>query len=150
MFGLSKKARLIKAVEKACIIKLPIYESALQRFIRTLDTTTVSEEDIERNALLSRQTYLNAVCDLVWEPLHNSPALKARLNCALYSPSITGLPDSYALDHFCDYGISAGAVFAIAYFCLTDKPVMPQDYEMLSSLNHYQNSLLSSIIAKYT
>ena len=150
MFGLSKKERLIKAVKKACIVQLPIFESAFQSFLSTvIDTQNYSDIDFGCEVILNRHTYLDAVKDMIWEPLEDSVSLSVRLNFALYTPSVTGLPNSYNIDGLGDFGIPAGIVFAVAYFCLTNKPINEKDMKTLSDLNQYQNNLMGTVLKKY-
>ena len=150
MFGLSKKERLVKAIKNACVAKLYIYENSIALFLKVVeDTSPPSCDEVASEALYNRKRYLNAVSDLVLEPLHDSPSLKARLTLAYYDPSITGLPDRFDLDYLSESGTSAGVLFALCYFCLTNKPIKESDMKTLSELNHYQNNLMELVIKKY-
>ena len=150
MFGLSKKERLVKAIKHACIAKLHLYEEALILYLKVIEETSPpSSEEIANTALYNRKRYFNAVSDLVLEPLHDSPILKTRLTLAYYDPSITGLPDSFNLDYLAESGTSAGVLFALCYFCLTNKPIKESDMKILSELNHYQNDLMESVLKEY-
>lgn len=149
MFGLSKRERLTKAILNACIMQISIYEKTVKIYFNEQNNNAdMTDEEAEAKSISCRRAYFDAVFDLICKPFHDSPRLKTLLQLALWTPSATGLPDEYTTDYFADYGISAGSAFAIAYFCLTGKPVKESDYSLLISLNHYQNQLMDTVLAE--
>ena len=149
MFGLSKRERLTKAVLNACIMQISIYEKAVKKFSdEWRNKTDMTDEEMESKFIACRRAYCDAVFDLISKPFYDSLRLKTLLQFALWTPSAAGLPDEYTTDYFANYGISAGSAFAIAYFCLTGKPVKESDYSLLISLNHYQNQLMDTVLAE--
>ena len=67
----------------------------------------------------------------------------------MMNPQMTGLPSEFSSDYLSSNGISAGAVFAFAYFALTNKKVDTKLFRTMSMLNHYQVDLMNNTLQKY-
>lgn len=95
----------------------------------------------------ARKDYLNAVGDAMWASFRaSSPAIAERYKCALFAPNICGLPEMFDIDYFDDNGVSAGCVFAMCFFAMTNKPITQNDMKTCSMLNHFQNGLMDKTI----
>lgn len=151
MFGLSKREVLESVIENACKIKLPVYESNAKEIVNLLkENSELSDSQIETFATNARRCYLNSVYDAVKDSLAiSAPAINMRFNMSLMSPSITGLPPEFTIDHFAENGISAGATFIMVYYAITGKPAnTARLYRTASMLSHFQNDLMNNILFK--
>jgi hypothetical protein len=109
----------------------------------------MTEERFQAMYKSARRGYLGAVCDSTWNCFAESPGADARFRLALMEPSISGLPAEFDVDYLCDNGISAGAVFAFAYYALTGKPISGAEmFRNMSMLNHLQNDMMNSVLDK--
>lgn len=149
MFGISKREILMNAVKNACANKLPIYEDAIRSLVRKygLDCDSYNAE-AESEFLEARINYFYEVCDSITDSLSiSSPNFFTRFKMALMRPQITGLPKEFDTQYFCDNGIPAGMVFALAYFSLTNKSVDdPKLTRTISMISHYQNDLMTEAL----
>ena len=152
MFGFSKQKTLVTAIKNACDNELKIYEDAVVNFLKVYNKyPNMSEDEVNTLVVKARRDYLNTVCDKIWNSFAvSSPKIHTRFRLALMNPSMTGLPDEMNVDYFSRNGISAGAVFAFAYFALTDKRVdSTKMFHTMSTLNHYQDDLMNEVLKKY-
>ena len=142
MFGLSTKEVLISAIKNACVNSLPQYRSEMASLLKKSEDDDSSKIDNEINAI--SVNYLDAVCDSISQSYRtSSPKIFARFQLAISSPDMTGLPEEYDLDYFCDKGVPAGCVFGIAYFAITNKTVdSTKMFRIMSMLNHFQSDLM--------
>lgn len=151
MFGISKREILANAVKNACVNKLPIYEDDIRTLVRKygLDDDSCNAE-VENEFLEARINYMNEVCDSITDSLSiSSPNFFTRFKIALMQPQITGLPTEFNTQYFCDNGISAGIVFALAYYSLTNKTVDdPKLIRTISMVSHYQHDLMTDVLHK--
>jgi hypothetical protein len=152
MFGLSKHEILINAIKNTCVNELPKYEAAIKTLIEKSNNPEIPQEKVSKSARYARCDYLNAVSDAIWNSFAvSSPSIHARYRLAMMSPRMTGLPEEFDLDYLCDNGISAGIVFALSYFAITNKTVSnTKMFKIMSMLNHYQTDLMNDILKKYS
>ena len=151
MFGLSKEEVLVKAIKNACVNLLPQYETSIDPIIAEMASGKEYDDDELKNRMWPlRIDYLDAVCDSISNGYKvSSPAIAARFQLALMSPAMTGLPSEFNIDYFCENGISAGLVFGLAYFALSNKKVdNPKFYRTMSMLNHFQTDLMNESLGK--
>ena len=152
MFGFSKEEVLAKAIKNACSNKLNTYEHEIQQILRRYQMRPkMSESELSHLTLQARRNYLNAVCDSIWSSFSvSNPNTHARFKLALMSPQMTGLPEEINVDYLNTNGISAGVVFALAFFALTNKQInSPKLFRTMSILSHYQNDLMESVLTKF-
>ncbi|HIX65300.1 MAG TPA: hypothetical protein H9736_03540 [Candidatus Anaerotruncus excrementipullorum] len=150
MFGLSKQELLVKTIKNACINELPQYDTAIKDFLNSANDPNISDETINKLYLDARRNYFDAVCCHILNSFSiSSPNIYARFKLAMMNPQMTGLPSEFSSDYLSSNGISAGAVFAFAYFALTNKKVDTKLFRTMSMLNHYQVDLMNNTLQKY-
>lgn len=138
MFGLSMREKLTDAIISVCEDQLGTYKKALNKIALMSDRLT--DKEIEKEFEAARKGYLNSVFGLIWNGLdEKSPIIGHRIRMALCAPEITGLPPEFTIAHFDQYGVSAGATYAICYYAIKNKPIKQvKDYKNCSRLNYIQ------------
>ena len=136
MFGLSMKEVLFKTVSNACYNCKNTYKFSLLDRLEELNSA--DEETAEKiNTEISR-AYFNAVKNTVVDSFRlSSPAIYARIQLALRSPSMCG----YDID--VDTEMMAGSVFAICYFAIKNR-VAPA--KLCIKLNHIQGDVMQKVL----
>lgn len=146
MFGLSKKEVLQNAIKNTCTNEIETYRAGLLQ-LTDGKNNELADADIEKVALDVRKDYFNTVFDSVVTSFRASaPIVATRIQLALSSPCMTGLPEEFNVEYLDKTGISAGCTFALCYFALTNKQLTYRDFSVCSALNHYQNRLMDKVL----
>lgn len=130
------KEVLFKTVSNACYNCKNTYKFSLLDRLEELNSA--DEETAEKiNTEISR-AYFNAVKNTVVDSFRlSSPAIYARIQLALRSPSMCG----YDID--ADAEMMAGSVFAICYFAIKNR-VAPA--KLCIKLNHIQGDVMQKVL----
>ena len=136
MFGLSMKEVLFKTVSNACYNCKDTYKFSLLERLDELNNA--DEETADKINTEITYAYFNAVKNTVVDSFRlSSPAIYARIQLALRSPSMCG----YDID--ANAGMMAGSVFAICYFAIKNC-VAPA--KLCIKLNHIQGDLMQKVL----
>lgn len=148
MFGFSTRETLVRAIENACRNKIDVYKDCVREGL--VNGSELSEEEILQHATTARIEYVNAVFNVMLESFQvSSPTIHARMKLVMWDPRITGIPDEFNIDYLADNGFPAGVTYAICYFAVTNKKILPsKDFQIMSRLNHYQSELMNDALVE--
>ena len=141
MFGLTNKEKINSLILNASQNCIETYTSGIKDLLDKQDH--LSDQEMEQCAMHIRREYLDAVTNSVLTFFQNSsPVIYSRLQMAMISPRICGMDDDLVN---LDIGLSAGALYALCYYAVTNKKAKTYDCSKLSQL---QNDLMNQALAK--
>lgn len=134
MFGFFSKNILKNAIINATENLLPQYKSNIIRYIKEADANELDEQEF----FSIRKQFLDDVANSVFSTFRvSSPTIYQKIMLNLLHPYGCGY------DINVEDGISAGAVFAICYHAIENKPA-PTKYCI--RLNHLQHELMEQVL----
>ena len=140
MFGLTNKEKINSLILNASQNCIEIYTSGIKNL---LDKQDLGNQEMEQCVIHIRREYLDAVTNSVLTFFQNSsPAIYSRLQMAMISPGICDMDDDLVN---LDIGLSAGVLYALCYYAVTNKKAKTYD---CSKLSHLQNDLMNQALAK--
>jgi hypothetical protein len=152
MFGLSKREILVKMVRNCVESQLPKYRVGTEEVFSKYTIEELNDDSnnsqLEGEMSQVRIEYLQSVFNAVKNAVEaGSINIAMRLDFALMTPRISGLPDEIDIGYFARNGISAGDVYALLFYAMMNKPITRKDYQICSELSHYQVGLMNDTLA---
>ncbi|HIV97629.1 MAG TPA: hypothetical protein H9745_08535 [Candidatus Agathobaculum stercoravium] len=142
MFGLSTREKLYDLILNTSKNCMNMYISGVQELL-TNPNNIDNDEAMNAGFVRVRREYLDEVANNVFNFFKvSSPAVHARLQLLMVSPQICGLSEEL---FEVDTGLSAGMVYGLCYYAVTNKKVKTYD---CSKLSHLQNDLMNQALAK--